>query len=60
MKERLSSEVMSLVELKEFSTKVYSRGRRFSHDLTAGVCAKVYSRGTRFSHDLTEGVCEGN
>ena len=28
---------MSLNELKEFSTRVYSRGRRLSHDLTTGI-----------------------
>ena len=27
---------MALTELKEFSSKVYTRGRRFSHDVTAG------------------------
>ena len=34
---RKEREVMSLNELKEFSTKVYSRGRRLSHDLTSGI-----------------------
>jgi hypothetical protein len=28
---------MSLTELKEFSTKVYSRGRKLSHELTTGM-----------------------
>ena len=41
---------MSLTELKDFSTKVYSRGRKLSYDLTSGM-----DRSTEWNVD-TNGV----
>ena len=44
---------MSLYELKEFSTKVYSRGRRLSHDLTSGIYSYRLSESRRLNTAIT-------